>query len=154
MVKTQSVIAECDQEQIAKTKAQMKEFFHQLDASFFSSTRNPAGKLKSHLVINDDIPRIAGMDNIEWCEFCEAMAAELINGKATETAETTATPQSQTPASTSTQPRVESMSYQQYKDMCYDNDMDYGMAEMKQAYRAHMRAYYTQDGREVPSKWL
>ena len=76
-------------DQIAKTKAQMKEFFHQLDASFFTKTRDPAAKLKSHLVINDDIPRIAGMDNIEWCEFCEAMAAELINGKATETAETT-----------------------------------------------------------------
>ena len=149
MAKTQSVIAESDQEQIAKTKTQMKEFFHQLDASFFSKTRDPAKKLKSHLVINDDIPRIAGMDNIEWCEFCEAMAAELINGKAAETAETTPAPQ--TGKATS---RVESMSYQQYKDMCYDNDMDYGMAEMKQAYRAHMRAYYTQDGREVPSKWL
>ena len=110
-------------DQIAKTKAQMKEFFHQLDASFFAKTRDPAAKLKSHLVINDDIPRIPHMDNIEWCEFCEAMAAELINGKATETAEPT--PQSQTPAST--QPRVESMSYQQYKDMCYDNDMDYGI---------------------------
>ena len=139
MVKTQSVLAESDQ--IAKTKAQMKEFFHQLDASFFSKTRDPAAKLKSHLVINDDIPRIAGMDNIEWCEFCEAMAAELINGKAAETAETT--PQSQTPASS--QPRVESMSYQQYKDMCYDNDMDYGMAEMKQAYRAHMLASFPCD---------
>ena len=90
------------------------------------------------------------MDNIEWCEFCEAMAAELINGKATETADES-TPAPQTGKATS---RVESMSYSDYKQMLYDNDQDLSQAEIKQAYRAHMRAYYTQDGREVPEKWL
>ena len=145
MEKIQSVIVESDQ--IAKTKAQMKEFFQQLNASFFSKTRDPAKKLKSHLVINDDIPRISGMDNIEWCEFCETMAAELINGEATETI-----PQVQAPAST--QSRVESMSYADYQTMMYDNDISISQGEMNQAYKSHMRQYYKQDGREVPSKWL
>ena len=139
-----------ENQSVENAKAQMKEFFHQLDASFFSKTRDPAAKLKSHLVINDDIPRIADMDNIEWCEFCEAMADELINGKATETAdESTSAPQ--TGKATS---RVESMSYSDYKQMLYDNDQDLSQAEIKQAYKSHMRQYYKQDNREVPSKWL
>ena len=139
ILENKGVIVESDQ--IAKTKAQMKEFFHQLDSSFFSKTRDPAAKLKSHLVINDDIPRISGMDNIEWCEFCETMAAELINDKATETTPTA-------------QSRVESMSYADYQQMMYDNDHSISQGEMNQAYRAHMRQYYKQDGRDVPEKWL
>ena len=87
---------------------------------------------------------LSGIDHsalvCDWKKACHGLAFDLVKVEV----------QAQAP----TQSRVESMSYADYQQMMYDNDNSLSQGEMKQAYRAHMRAYYTQDGREVPSKWL
>ena len=85
---------------------------------------------------------LSGIDHsalvCDWKKACHGLAWDLVEV------------QKQAP----TQSRIESMSYADYQTMMYDSDNSISQGEMKQAYRAHMRAYYTQDGREVPSKWL
>ena len=47
--------------------------------------------------------------------------------------------------------RIESMSWADYQDMVDEQD---DKTATYDDYKRHMRSYYTQDNREVPSRWV